>query len=99
MSDTGYQTQQEPQWLKNYPGAKKCSYCNMWLSCPQAFADHEIGKKHKNNIKRREKQSSTGKIVIPAGTAMILEQQALEADAVMRYTFSLYRRAAIRANL
>ena len=104
MSDTGYEPEQEPPeqepaWLQDYPGARRCFDCNMWLSSPRAYTDHEIGKKHKKNVKRRLKQSRSGKIEIPAGTAFILEQQALEADAVMRYTLSLYRRAAIRANL
>ena len=109
MSDAGCEPEQEPPiqelpepdpaLLQEYPGARQCYVCDMWLSGPQAYADHVIGKKHKTKLRRRGIQSLPAKIQIPTGTALILEQQALEADAVMRYTLSLYRRAAIRANL
>ena len=68
-----------------------CEICNMWLPDNNQWEDHQIGKKHKKKLKKRR--------WIPKGTALILEQEAIAADAVMQYTLSVYRRAAIRANL
>ena len=76
-----------------------CSSCDMWLPGNDQWEDHKIGKKHKKKTGKGKSTSSRNKLVIPAGTALILEQEALEADAVMQYTLSLYRRAALRANL
>ena len=76
-----------------------CPECDMYLPDRNQWEDHKIGKKHKKNLRKGRSTPSRSKLVIPAGTAMILEQEALEADAVMQYTLSLYRRAALRANL
>ena len=77
----------------------------MWLNGPTQYEDHLIGKKHKLNSKprrRRKDNSSTqcGKgVVIPTGTALIIEQSALWSDAVSRYVLDLYCRASLRARL
>ena len=49
----------------------------------------------------RTKSTSAHKlpIVIPEGTAVLIEQTALLADAVQHYMMEFFRRAAIRAKL
>ena len=73
-----------------------CDYCKMWLNGHAEWEDHKIGKKHKNNVNRRtgnEKKGAKDKgIVIPEGTAKMIEQSALLDDAVRTYVRSLYDR-------
>jgi hypothetical protein len=79
-----------------------CYYCEMWLNGPTQEEDHLIGKKHKKSLKRKMhgSQASASKgIEIPAGTALLLEQEALWNDAVQHYMLSLYTRHLLRSNL
>ena len=61
------------------------------------LADHLRGKKHRTTRKRRKRKQAN--LVIPKGTALLIEQGALWADAVIQYTSGLVMRAAIRAKL
>ena len=63
--------------------------------------DHLDGKKHKNRkFKKGADKRRAGKgIVVPSGTQIIIEQNALWNDAVATYVLSLYKRGALRSRL
>ena len=68
------------------------------------YYDHLQGKKHRKCLKRRasgQRQSihNDKGIEIPYGTAFLIEQEGLYNDAVLRYVYSLYDRAAVRSRL
>ena len=48
----------------------------MWLNGPTQWEDHKIGKKHKNHLKAKAEKRSA-KVIIPTGTAIIIEQTAI----------------------
>jgi hypothetical protein len=83
-----------------------CYICGCWLADDLQAADHNIGKKHNKNVKRhmrgshaRESTHKSKGVEIPAGTALVLEQEALWNDAVQHYMLSLYTRHLLRSNL
>ena len=43
--------------LRNHDGAMWCPYCELWLNGPDQWDDHEIGKKHKKNMKKIMKKN------------------------------------------
>ena len=73
-----------------------CNVCNMWLNGPSQWEDHKIGKKHKKNLKPKPEKRSA-KVIVPTGTAIIIEQTAIYYDAVQRYTLTLYKRRLLRS--
>ena len=83
-----------------------CDTCYRWLNGLAAFEDHKIGEKHKkNSIARKrkgfeEKKRAKDKgIVIPKGTALLIEQSALVDDAVASYIRNLSLRALLRSKM
>ena len=88
-----------------------CERCEMWLGSTQ-WQDHKIGRKHKKNTHKhkknthkpgQERKGNTGEertgIVIPEGTALIIEQVAIWNDAIQAYILSLLRRSLLRSRL
>ena len=81
-----------------------CDTCYRWLNGLAAFEDHKIGEKHKKNsiastgFKEKKRAKDKG-IVIPKGTAVLIEQSALLDDAVRSYIRNLSRRAMLRSKL
>ena len=79
-----------------------CNVCNIGQNGFGQLADHLRQKRHRHTRRGvRTKSTSAHKlpIVIPEGTAVLIEQTALLADAVQHYIMELFRRAAIRAKL
>ena len=82
-----------------------CATCETWLNGDDHWLDHSIGRKHKRHLKREHGKHSVGSkrksegLVIPKGTAIIIEQTAIYNDAVSRYVLSLYDRALLRSRL
>ena len=81
-----------------------CDKCEMLLNGATQFEDHKIGKKHKKNIRAstgfaEEKMAKDKAIVIPKGTALLIEQSALIDDAVASYMRNLSLRAMLRSKL
>ena len=82
-----------PEWKPIY-----CEDCEMWTNGPAQNADHKIGKKHKKNVKGAKQSSSRSSkgMLIPEGTAFLIEQNALWEDAVTDYMRQLYTRVLSR---
>ena len=85
-----------------------CEECGMWTNGPTQWEEHRIGKKHKKNTRRQGRRKTVEElywvveemeIVIPKGTALIIEQTAMFKDAVEVFMLSLYRRCALRCRL
>ena len=77
-----------------------CNACELYSNGEGHFDNHLQGKKHKKYTRPRKKSSQISKgIVIPKGTAIIIEQAALHADALSHYMLRLYSRAAFRSRL
>ena len=89
-----------------------CEQCEMWLNGSPQWGDHKIGHKHKKNTPKhkknthkpgQERKGNTGEertgIVIPEGTALIIEQTAIYNDAIQVYILSLLRRSLLRSRL
>ena len=82
-----------------------CEHCEMWLNGSTQWEDHKIGNKHKKNTCKpgQERKGNTGEerkgIVIPEGTALIIEQTAIYNDAMEVYILSLLRRSLLRSRL
>ena len=83
-----------------------CDKCDRWLNGLAAFEDHTIGKKHRKNSRAQnmtgfeeEKRAKDKGIVIPKGTAVLIEQSALLDDAVGSYIRNLSLRAMLRSKL
>ena len=82
-----------------------CEQCEMWLNGSPQWEDHKIGHKHKKNTRKpgQERKGNTGEerkgIVIPEGTALIIEQTAIYNDAMEVYILSLLRRSLLRSRL
>ena len=82
-----------------------CEQCEMWLNGSPQWGDHKIGHKHKKNTRKpgQERKGNTGEertgIVIPEGTALIIEQTAMYNDAVEAYILSLLRCNLLRSRL
>eukprot|EP00439_Symbiodinium_sp_Y106_P063093 s3271_g9.t1 len=45
-----------------HDGAIYCKHCQMWLNGPAQWADHEIGKKHRKAVRRRQVEGCSGKV-------------------------------------
>ena len=81
-----------------------CDTCDRWLNGLAAFEDHKIGEKHKKNsiastgFKEKKRAKDKG-IVIPKGTALLIEQSALVDDAVASYIRNLSLRALLRSKM
>jgi hypothetical protein len=64
--------------------AVNCTACGIWLNSPDQYEYHVIGKNHKNRMRRGPAMEvvavATVKIMIPEGTALILEQVAIGND-------------------
>ena len=83
-----------------------CDKCAMLLNGATQFEDHKIGKKHKKNsiaststgFEEKKRAKDKG-IVIPKGTAVLIEQSALLDDAVGSYIRNLSLRAMLRSML
>ena len=73
-----------------------CNVCNMGLNGRTQWEDHKIGKKHRKNLKPKPEKRSA-KVIVPTGTAIIIEQTAIYYDAVQRYTLTLYKRRLLRS--
>ena len=62
-----------------------CPACDMWLNGMGQYNDHVLRKKHRNNLNKRvghEQWVRRDKgLVIPRGTAIIIEQGAILSDA------------------
>ena len=90
-----------------YCAADEPIYCDkyaMLLNGATQFEDHEIGKKHKKNSRastgfEEKKRAKDKGIVIPKGTAVLIEQSALLDDAVGSYIRNLSLRAMLRSKL
>ena len=90
-----------------------CEQCEMWLNGSPQWEDHKIGYRHnkkktpgykKNTHKPgQERKGNTDEertgIVIPEGTALIIEQTAIYNDAIQVYILSLLRRSLLRSRL
>ena len=82
----------------SHSGSKEeffCEVCRQTMQLDQQ-QDHLDGKKHKN---RKFKRGADKGIVVPSGTQIIIEQNALWNDAVATYVLSLYKRGALRSRL
>ena len=99
-----------PSEFDDDPRGKSCQWCIQWSSTYEMYYDHMERCARKQIAKYRASQpsqsaSSTNDdkgVVIPAGTALICEQQALLNDIEFRkrvsmYMHSLYKRA-VRAS-
>ena len=78
----------------------------MWVKGATQWEDHSKMKKHKKNKNRQgsrktveEVGKTVEKIVIPKGTALIIEQTAMFKDAVEVFMLSLYSRCLSRCRL
>ena len=62
-----------------------CPACDVWLNGKGQYNDHRLRKKHRNNLNKRvghEQRDRRDKgLVIPRGTAVIIEQGAILSDA------------------
>ena len=62
-----------------------CPACDMWLNGMDEYNDHVLRKKHRNNLNKRVGHEQGGGrdkgLVIPRGTAIIIEQGAILSDA------------------
>ena len=85
-----------------------CYECEMWINGPTQLEDHRGGKKHKKNNKRQGSRKTVEEldwvveemeIVIPKGTALIIEQTAMFKDAMEVFMLSLYSRCLLRCRL
>ena len=77
-----------------------CQPCKQKLNGEEAYESHLEGMRHKKYTRPPKKSSQSSKgIVIPKGTAIIIAQAALHADAVSHYMLRLYNRAAFRSRL
>ena len=76
----------------------ECKVCVMCLNGPTQWEDHKIGKKHRKHLKAKPEKRSA-KVIVPTGTAIIIEQTAIYYDAVQRYTLTLYKRRLLRSRL
>ena len=80
-----------------------CPACEMWLNGMDEYNDHVLRKKHRNNLNKRvghEQRDRRDKgLVIPRGTAIIIEQDAILRDATMQYLHRLYSNALLRARM
>ena len=75
----------------------KCKVCEgICLNGGTAWEDHKIGKLHRKNLKPKPEKRSA-KVIVPTGTAIIIEQTAIYYDAVQRYTLTLYKRRLLRS--
>ena len=77
-----------------------CEVCRQTMQLDQ-LPEHLIGKGH--NIRKfkrgADKRGAYKGIVVPSGTQIIIEQNALWNDAVATYVLSLYKRGAVRSRL
>ena len=82
-------------------GSIICWCSEMSLNGQDQWEDHKIGKKHKRNyLAGGKKEKKIGKgVETPFGTALLIEQSALQDDARRTYMESLYRRCALRSSL
>ena len=100
-----------PSEFDDDPRGKRCQWCNRWSSTYEKYIYHMERCARKQIDKYRASQSSQSAsstnddkgVVVPAGTALICEQQALLNDIefrkrVSKYMRSLYKRA-IRASI
>ena len=78
-------------------GGKKCPnpLCDRRLSTLEAYKDHlrRCGRKHKRKMGGQMQSASSSNdkgVVIPAGTALVIEQQSFYNDAVAREAVSKY---------
>ena len=97
--------------MSPYSNPVFCASCNQTVQNEQKYVDHVRGKSHIKNVRYglgwkerrneiRNQRGLKGKgIVIPRGTAFLIEQEALHKDAVTSYVLSLYERAALRSRL
>ena len=78
-----------------------CEVCEMWLNGETQWVDHLGGKKHRKNTRPEDRRRTLDEmeIVIPKGTALIIEQTAMLKDAVEVFMLSLYRRCVLRCRL
>ena len=80
-----------------------CPACEMWLNGMGQYNDHVLRKKHRNNLNKRvghEQRDRRDKgLVIPRGTAIIIEQGAILSDATEQYMQRLYANALLRSRL
>ena len=82
-----------------------CDTCGAVLNGATQFEDHILGKKHTQNSKKHKTNSKEKKrakdkgIVIPKGTALLIEQSALVDDAVASYIRNLSLRSLLRSKL
>ena len=67
------------------------------------YNDHARSKKHRHNLNKRighEQRDRRDKgLVIPRGTAIIIEQGAILSDATEQYMQRLYANALLRSRL
>ena len=66
-----------------------CKDCDFWLHGAEQWKDHLVGRKHKRNVRMSKSEPAVrklkGGVVTPVGTALIIEQSAIHADAVRRW--------------
>ena len=78
-----------------------CPACEMSYNGMGQYNDHARSKKHRHNLNKRigheRRDRRDKKLVIPRGTALIIEQGAILRDAAEQYTLRLYSRAAAQA--
>ena len=73
--------EERPQCEKLY-----CKDCDFWFNGAEQFKDHRTTRKHKKNVKSEPAvRKLKGGVVTPVGTALIIEQSAIHADAVRRW--------------
>ena len=46
-----------------------CKYCEMWLNGPIQFKDHKVGKKHKQNVRKAQKNVRRARAIKTASTS------------------------------
>ena len=96
------------EWKEHFKGAwhqqklrekvVACGVCGV-IYRRDEHAEHLASRPHRRR-RREEGGRVLGKgVVLPPGTALIIEQTALWQDAAQRYLLTLYARAALKARL
>ena len=103
---TGYNGRDE--WKEHFKGAwhqkrlwekvAPCSVCGI-IYWRDEYEEHCASRPHRRQ-RRENRRRILGKgVVLPPGTALIIEQTALWQDAAQQYLLTLYARAALKARL
>ena len=104
--ETSYNGRDE--WKEHFKGAwhqkrlwekaALCYVCRITYRRDE-YKQHCESRKHQKHLRRNRTGILEKGVVIPPGTALIIEQTALWQDAAQQYLLTLYARAALKARL